>query len=159
MSSANDIYLYEVPAFANSNDICLRITTSAQGVVGGNKRTKRQLAELLKAQREETFSRQKYEEDLKAAELAAAEAADKAKNAEKKAALEAAADAAAEVYEIPSLPRVDVTELTAALNAATSAKQTKEAIHQANIALALANHLVMEAGDQDEEEIIMMLLS
>lgn len=161
---SNDIFLYEVPAFDNPNDICLRITDSAQGGgigLPGKRYTKDQLDKILAEQR--PFTRQKYEDDLKAAELAAAKAADATRNKKKRQALEAAADAASEIYyEIEKIPRAEIERLTEGLTAAAGAARVRDAIAYSERVVALAR-LIAEAhrleNERDEEEIIMMLLS
>jgi predicted lipid-binding transport protein (Tim44 family) len=161
---SNDIFLYPVPAFSNPNDICLRILTSAQAraVGGGFRHDPEELERRLKKQR--GFNRQEFEE-LNKAEIAVADKADTVKNAQQREALTKAADAAREAYEEiarAASHKADVDALTHALNAAASASKARESIQQATVAHALAMHMVDELrrnDEQDEEEVIMMLLS
>jgi predicted lipid-binding transport protein (Tim44 family) len=160
----SDIFLYQVPAFSNPNDICLRILTSAQSVaVGwGFKHDPKELDARIKAQR--GFSRADFDE-LNKAEIAVADKADTVKNAPQREALAKAADAAREAYEEiarAASHKADVDALTHALNAAASASKARESIQQATVAHALAMHMIDELrrnDEQDEEEVIMMLLS
>ncbi len=135
------------------------------GVGGGFRHDPKELDRRLKKQRQNTLSRTQFDE-LKKAELAAADRADEVRNAAQQEALNKAADAAADVQDEANrseltVSTADINELAAALNAAAHAGKAKEAIQQANIALALAEHMAseMRAANEDDEEAIMLLLS
>ncbi len=160
---SNDIFLYDVPAFTDRNDIKLRILTSAQVVGGftGRKVKKAELDRALKEQRDETFSRRRFEE-LKAAEEAAALKAQKAKSAKEKAALKKAAEAAAEVVEEVKerefVPDYEIERLTMALQAASEASKSSVAIREAGLAARAAQAVLDQIADDDEEETLIMML-
>ena len=159
---SNDIFLYTVPAFSDPNDIELRILTSAQAVSAGWT-TPEEFDDTGKDFEDRKRGRLPSREQflaLRRAEREAAAKADSLKNKSQKQALNKAADAVREVLEkIPDAPKPQIDHLAQLVEQATSAKRAKDAILQAHAAIAYAAHMAELADNDEEEQIIMMLLS
>lgn len=118
-------------------------------------------------ERERPFSRKRFEE-LRAAEIAQAEAqraAEELKASKRKRAIEAAAQEAAKALRAAATEQADeareaaeLLAMTNALEAAVGARTTKEAIEQANLAKRAAIALMTMFADLEDEEAAVMLL-
>ena len=130
---------------------------TAHAGYGGKTETPEE-AERLWRESHRRFDRKEYDR-LKKAEIAAADRADAVRNKKQKEALQQAADATAEIAEVAEPSQVQ--DLTRYLNEAASAVRAKEAIEQAQKAVALAHQIAMArrlADEQDEEDALSILL-
>jgi hypothetical protein len=125
------------------------------------KKTRAELYGEIERRKKNRFGRKWWDEFL-AAEAAALARADETSSKPLQRALERAVDVAGEAVEAASedQPSQAAAELTALLRAAASATTFRKAITEANAAIAMAEAIMAQLAEfEDEEEAIMLLLN